>query len=355
MFLKIGLFTCIILQMHSTVKKTTLIFGITGQDGSYLKELLLNKDYIVHGTYRKNSKNNVVHHNKLFLYKCDLTKEKEIFSLIEKIKPDEIYNLGAQSSVAFSFKQPNYTMICNVLGPLYILDAIKKLNLIKKTRLYQASSSEMFGNSNLPFQNENTRFAPGSPYATSKLCAHWLIKNYREAYGIFACNGILFNHESERRGEDFVTRKITKTVARIAHGSEETLYLGNLDIKRDWGYAPDYIEGMWLMLQQDHPDDYVIATGETHSIREFVEEAFSCAGIEITWQGNGDNEQGIDPKSKKILVKTNPEFFRPNEKKTSCGCNKKALSLLKWTPRTTFKELVQKMIYHDLEITNKSK
>lgn len=338
--------------------KKALITGITGQDGSYLAELLLSKGYEVHGIIRRASTFNTKRidhlykdpHNedvRLFLHYGDLTDSSNLNRLIEKIEPDEIYNLAAQSHVKVSFEVPEYTAEVVGLGTLRLLDAIKETGI--KTKFYQASTSELFGG--LPEtapQNERKPFYPRSPYAAAKLYAYWITVNYREAYNIFACNGILFNHESPRRGETFVTRKITMAVANIVKGKQDKLYLGNLNAKRDWGYAGDYVEAMWLMLQQDEPDDYVIATGETHSVREFCEKAFECVGIKIEWAGSGIEEKGIDSKTGRVLVEVDPRYFRPTEVDLLIGDATKAKQKLGWQPKVTFDDLVKMMVESDL-------
>lgn len=338
--------------------KKALITGITGQDGSYLAELLLSKGYEVHGIIRRASTFNTKRidhlykdpHNedvRLFLHYGDLTDSSNLNRLIEKIQPDEIYNLAAQSHVKVSFEVPEYTAEVVALGTLRLLDAIKETGI--KTKFYQASTSELFGGfpETAP-QNEKTPFYPRSPYAAAKLYAYWITVNYREAYNIFACNGILFNHESPRRGETFVTRKITRAVANIVKGKQDKLYLGNLNAKRDWGYAGDYVEAMWLMLQQDEPDDYVIATGEAHSVREFCEKAFEYVGIKIEWVGSGIEEKGIDSKTGRVLVEVDPRYFRPTEVDLLVGDATKARQKLGWQPKVTFDELVRMMVESDL-------
>lgn len=342
----------------SIVAKTALITGITGQDGSYLAEFLLEKGYEVHGLIRYTSrlnidliKNLVNPENPLVtLHYGELTDPISITNLIEKVQPDEIYNLAAQSHVQRSFEAPTYTAIANSVGALCILEAIRKLNLQQKVKFYQASTSEMFGKVQEIPQKETTSFYPRSPYGISKLSAHWTTVNYRESYNVFACSGILFNHESPRRGKDFVTRKITCAIARIKNGSTEPISLGNLDAKRDWGYAKDYVEAMWAILQQEQPEDYVIATGETHTVREFIEEAFKVAGIDIAWQGSGLDEIGINKANGNILVKINPEFFRPSEVDLLIGDCTKAKEKLGWKSKTTFKELVKLMVESDLAV-----
>jgi GDPmannose 4,6-dehydratase len=344
-------------------KKKALITGITGQDGSYLLELLLSKGYEVHGIKRRASSFNTqridhlykdIHENdaKLKLHYGDLTDAVNIFTLINKVEPDEIYNLGAQSHVKVSFELPNYTTQVDALGTLNILEAIKASGSIKKTKLYQASTSELFGKAIEFPQNEKTPFCPQSPYATSKLYAYWITKNYRDAYAMFACNGILFNHESPRRGETFISRKISMAVAKILKGQQEELFIGNLDAKRDWGHAKDYVKGMWQMLQQEKPDDFVLATGKSHSVREFVEKAFQTANIEIEWDGDGLNEVGKDKKTGKILVEIDPVYFRPNEVEHLLGDASKAKQMLSWSPEYDFNELVEEMVNSDIKKLN---
>ena len=336
--------------------KKALITGITGQDGSYLAELLLEKGYQVHGLIRRASTFNTsrinhlyqdphIHGVKLHLHYGDLSDSSNLSRLIEKIKPDEIYHLGAQSHVRVSFDIPEYTADVDALGTLRILDAIKDSAI--KTKFYQASSSEMFGKVQEIPQKETTPFYPRSPYGCSKVFAYWITKNYRESYGIFACNGILFNHESPRRGETFVTRKITRGLSRIKLGLEKCLYLGNLEAKRDWGFAGDYVEAMYLMMQQDTPDDYVIATGETHSVREFVEETAKALDIDLKWKGKALKEVGVDKKTGKEIIKIDPRYFRPAEVELLIGDPTKARRKLKWRPRVTFKELVKIMTEAD--------
>ena len=338
--------------------KKALITGITGQDGSYLAELLLEKGYEVHGLIRRASTFNTeridhlyqdphVHGVRLFLHYGDLSDASNISRVIEKIKPDEIYHLGAQSHVRVSFDIPEYTGDVSGLGTLRILDAIRDAGI--KTKFYQASSSEMFGLVQEVPQKETTPFYPRSPYGCAKVYGYWITKNYRESYNLFACNGILFNHESPRRGETFVTRKITRGLARIKLGLDDMLYLGNLDAKRDWGYAKDYVEAMWLMLQVDKPDDYVVATNETHSVREFVEKSAKHLGFDIVWQGKGVDEIGKDKNTGKIIIKIDPKYFRPAEVDLLIGDYSKAKSLLKWEPKTKFEELVKIMTDADFE------
>lgn len=339
-------------------EKTALISGITGQDGSYLTELLLGKGYEVHGIIRRSSSfntfridhiyNNREYLNKrFFLHYGDLTDSSNLNRLVEKIKPAEIYNLGAQSHVQVSFEVPEYTAEVDGIGTLRFLDAIKETGI--KTKFYQASTSELYGKAQEVPQTEKTPFYPRSPYAAAKLYAYWIVVNYREAYNVFASNGILFNHESERRGKTFVTRKITVAASKIVLGLQEKLYLGNLDSKRDWGYAPEYVEGMWRILQADEPDDYVLATNETHSIREFVEETFNVLGDEIYWKGNGIDEKGYLKSSGKEVVAVDPRYFRPTEVDLLIGDPAKAKSKLGWKPKVTFKELVRIMAEADFE------
>jgi GDPmannose 4,6-dehydratase len=340
-------------------KKTALITGITGQDGSYLAELLLEKGYEVHGIVRRSSTFNtgrIDHifqdpHTKkanLFLHYGDLTDSSNLSRLIETIQPDEIYNLGAQSHVRVSFDMPEYTGDVVGLGTLRLLDAIRESGV--KTKIYQASSSEMYGMVQKVPQDEDTPFYPRSPYGVAKVYGFWITKNYRESYNLFACNGILFNHESPRRGETFVTRKITRGLARIKLGVEETLYLGNLDAKRDWGYAKDYVEGMWLMLQQDTPDDYVLATNETHTVREFVEESARILKYQLEWRGEGINEEGYDKKTGKVIIKIDEKYFRPAEVDLLIGDYSKAKEKLGWSPKVTFQELAKIMTDADYDL-----
>ncbi|MHB9094424.1 MAG: GDP-mannose 4,6-dehydratase [Eubacteriales bacterium] len=344
--------------------KTALITGITGQDGAYLAELLLNKGYQVHGVKRRASLFNtdrIDHlyqdpHEKnrnFFLHYGDLTDSTNLIRIIQEVQPDEIYNLAAQSHVQVSFETPEYTANADALGTLRLLEAIRILGLADKTRFYQASTSELYGKVQEIPQSEKTPFYPRSPYAVAKLYSYWITVNYREAYNIFGCNGILFNHESPLRGETFVTRKITRAIARIKLGLQEKIYLGNMNAKRDWGHAADYVEAMWLILQQDKPDDYVIATGETHSVREFVELAFAQVGIEMVWQGAGISEQGVDKASGKVLVEVDPRYFRPTEVELLLGDSSKAKQQLGWEPKVTFQELVQTMVDSDLKEAQK--
>ena len=341
------------------MSKVALITGITGQDGSYLTELLLEKGYEVHGIIRRHStisttridplfENPEIGNKKLFLHYGDLTDSSNLNRLLEKIKPDEIYNLAAQSHVAVSFEVPEYTAEATGVGTLRLLDAIKENGL--KCRFYQASTSELFGG--LPGtapQSEKTPFYPKSPYGVAKLYSYWITVNYRESYDLFACNGILFNHESPRRGETFVTRKITRAVASIMAGKQEKLSLGNMDAKRDWGFAGDYVEGMWRILQQEKPGDYVLATNETHTVREFVELAFKEVGVELEWQGTGVDEKGIDKKTGKVLVDVNPKYFRPAEVELLWGDSTKAEKELGWKRKVSFKGLVSMMVDSDMK------
>lgn len=340
------------------VKKTALITGITGQDGSYLAELLLEKGYDVHGIIRRSSTFNTSRidhifqdphesHKRLFLHYGDMSDSSNISRLIEKIKPDEIYNLAAQSHVRVSFDIPEYTGDVVALGTLRLLDAIRESGI--KTKFYQASSSEMFGLVQHVPQTEETPFYPRSPYGVAKVYGYWITKNYRESYNLFTCNGILFNHESPRRGETFVTRKITRGLARIKLGLDGTLYLGNLEAKRDWGYAKDYVEGMWLMLQQDTPDDYILATNETHSVREFVELSAKALGFNLEWRGKGLEEEGFDAKTGKVLVRIDPVYFRPAEVDLLIGDYSKAKTKMGWEPKVTFEELAKLMVTEDLK------
>jgi len=382
------------------MKKKALITGITGQDGSYLAEFLLEKGYEVHGLIRRSSSFNTkrIDHLykdphekgvKLFLHYGDLTDSTNLINLIQQIQPDEIYNLAAQSHVKVSFETPEYTANADAVGTLRLLEAIRILGLTDKVKFYQASTSELYGKVQEIPQKETTPFYPRSPYAAAKLYSYWITVNYREAYGIFACNGILFNHESPRRGETFVTRKITRAATRILLGTQEKLYLGNLNAKRDWGYAPEYIKAMWLMLQQPEPDDYVIATNETHSVREFCEETFKNLGIEISWEGKGINEKGIiekidmeiikeklhaisekedlskiykqeisevfdkiknNLKPGKVIIEVDPRYFRPTEVDILIGDYSKAKEKLGWEPKVKFKELVKIMVDNDLRL-----
>ena len=335
------------------MRKVALITGIRGQDGAYLAKFLLEKGYEVWGADRRSGDNSSWRLKELGIEKdikyiyLDLLEFSNILRVIEKVKPDEVYNLAAQSFVGVSFEQPILTAEVDAIGPLRILEAIRTVK--PDTKFYQASTSEMFGKVREIPQKEDTPFYPRSPYGVAKVFGHWITVNYREAYNIFACSGILFNHESPLRGLEFVTRKITYTLARIKYGLADKLILGNLDAKRDWGYAPEYVEAMWLMLQQSQPDDYVIATGETHTVREFVEEAAKIAGFEIEWEGKGLNEKGIDKKSGKVIVEVSEEFYRPAEVDILIGDPTKAKLKLGWQPRTKFKDLVRIMMEADLK------
>ncbi len=346
--------------------KTALITGITGQDGSYLAEFLLEKGYEVYGLFRRGSTNTserIAHlleekareNKKLNLVYGDMTDSMNLVRLILQIKPHEIYNLAAQSHVAVSFEEPEYTANADGIGVLRILEAVRIAGLTKTTRIYQASTSELYGKvAEIP-QKETTPFHPRSPYAVAKLYGYWMTKHYREAYGMYAVNGILFNHESERRGETFVTRKITLGVANILAGKQKKLLLGNLNAKRDWGYAKDYVECMWMMLQQEVAEDFVIATGETRTVREFVTAAFKTAGIEIQWEGEGIEEKGVDKATGNVLVEVSPEFFRPAEVDLLLGDPTKAKTVLGWNPRkTSFEELVNIMTQHDIALVQNS-
>lgn len=351
--------------------KVALITGITGQDGSFLAEFLIEKGYEVHGVMRRSSSFNTsriehlyfdewvrdMHRDRLInLHYADMTDSSSLIRIIQTTKPDEIYNLAAQSHVKVSFDVPEYTAETDAVGTLRLLEAVRILGLEKKTKIYQASTSELFGLVQEVPQRETTPFYPRSPYGVAKLYGFWITKNYRESYNMFAVNGILFNHESERRGETFVTRKITIAVARIAQNEQDKLYLGNLNSMRDWGYAKDYVECMWLMLQHDTPEDFVIATGEMHSVREFCTYAFAEAGINLRWEGEGVNEKGIDIATGRILVEVDPKYFRPAEVELLLGDPSKAKSLLGWNPRkTSFEELVRLMVRHDIKFVKKLK
>jgi GDPmannose 4,6-dehydratase len=336
-----------------------LITGITGQDGSYLAEMLLEKGYEVHGIVRRSSSFNTQRiegiyqdpheaERRLFLHYGDLNDASSMNRILRVVNPDEIYNLGAQSHVKVSFDTPEYTGEVTGLGATRLLEAIRELQI--RPRIYQASSSEMFGLVQEVPQRETTPFYPRSPYGVAKVYAYWMTVNYREAYGLYAVNGILFNHESPRRGETFVSRKITRAVGRIRHGLQDRVYLGNLDARRDWGYARDYVEAMWLMLRQDAPEDYVIATGETHTVREFCERAFARAGIEVAWEGEGLHERGIDRATGNVVVEIDPRYLRPTEVDLLLGDAGKARRQLGWTPKTSFAKLVELMADHDLEL-----
>ncbi len=337
--------------------KKAFITGVTGQDGSYLAEYLLEKNYEVHAIIRRSSVfttqriDHLLSHTNFNTYHGDLADSSNLHTLLSRIKPDEIYNLGAQSHVAVSFEVPEYTAEVDAVGTIRLLDAIKDLG--QKPRFYQASTSELFGG--LPEtapQSEKTPFYPKSPYGAAKLYSYWVTVNYREAYGLYACNGILFNHESPRRGETFVTKKITKAAARISQGKQEILTLGNLDAKRDWGYAKDYVECMWLMLQQDRPDDYVIASGETYTVRQFAELAFEEVGIHLRWHGSGVNEKGIDERTGQVRVAVDPRYFRPAEVELLWGDPSKARTQLGWEPKTSIRDLVRMMVNYDLKYDN---
>lgn len=344
------------------MSKRALITGITGQDGSYLAELLLEKDYEVHGVIRRSSSFNTgrIDHiyndpkfagSKFFLHYGDVTDTSNINRLLEKIEPHEVYNLAAQSHVKVSFEVPEYTAEVDAVGTLRFLDAIRETGIT--TRFYQASTSELFGKVQEIPQTEKTPFYPRSPYGVAKLYGFWIIVNYREAYNIYACNGILFNHESPRRGETFVTRKITMAAAKIKLGLQEKLTLGNLNSKRDWGYAPEYVEGMWRMLQQESPEDFVLATGETHEVRTFVNAAFNELGIELRWEGEGAAEQGIDTKTGKVLVAVDPKYYRPTEVELLIGDARKAKQKLGWEAKTKFADLARLMAKADLELVKR--
>lgn len=340
--------------------KKALITGITGQDGSYLAELLISKNYEVHGIVRRSSVSNteridhLIAENAVTLHDGDLSDSSSIIRIVNEVRPDEIYNLAAQSHVQVSFDAAEYTGDVDALGVLRILEAVHMLGMDKTCRIYQASTSELFGKVEECPQSETTPFHPYSPYAVAKQYGYWMIKQYREAYGMFACNGILFNHESERRGENFVTRKITMAAGRIACGLQDHLELGNLNALRDWGYAKDYVECMWLMLQQDKPDDFVIATGVQHTVREFTELAFANNGIKIKWQGNGIDEKGYDAKTGKMLVCVNPKWFRPTDVVNLLGDPTKARTVLGWDPlKTSYEELCAIMSRHDRQLAEK--
>jgi GDPmannose 4,6-dehydratase len=341
------------------MKKVALITGVTGQDGAYLAELLLSKEYDVHGIKRRSSLFNTDRIDHLYqdphesdrrfvLHYGDMTDSSSLIRIIQQVQPDEIYNLAAQSHVAVSFEEPEYTANSDALGALRVLEAIRILGLEKKTRFYQASTSELYGLVQETPQKETTPFYPRSPYAVAKLYAYWITVNYREAYGIYACNGILFNHESPVRGETFVTRKITRALARIKLGLQDCLYLGNINAKRDWGHAKDYVEMQWLMLQQDHAEDFVIATGVQYSVREFVEVAADEIGLKISWKGEGVDEKGFDVNGK-CIVSIDPRYFRPTEVESLLGDASKAREKLGWTPKITFKELVSEMMREDMK------
>lgn len=342
------------------MNKVALITGITGQDGAYLAEFLLKRGYTVHGIKRRSSLFNTERVDHLYrdpheqdvkfvMHYGDLTDATNLIRIIQEVQPHEIYNLAAQSHVQVSFETPEYTANSDALGTLRLLEALRILNLAHKTRFYQASTSELYGLVQETPQKETTPFYPRSPYAVAKMYAYWITVNYREAYGMYGCNGILFNHESPIRGETFVTRKITRAVARISIGLQDKLYLGNLSAKRDWGYAGDYVKAMWLMLQQEKPEDFVIATGETHEVREFVELAFQSVGITIHWRGSGVAEEGVDAATGRVLVAVDPRYFRPTEVDLLLGDPTKAKAKLGWEPTVTFRELVDRMVAADLK------
>jgi len=345
-------------------KKVALVTGITGQDGAYLAEFLLSKGYVVHGLKRRSSLFNTdridhlyqdphVDNRNFVLHYGDLTDSTSLIRVIQQTQPDEIYNLAAQSHVAVSFESPEYTANADAIGTLRILEAIRILGLEKKTRFYQASTSELFGKVQEVPQKETTPFYPRSPYACAKLYAYWITVNYREAYGIYACNGILFNHESPIRGETFVTRKITRALARIKLGLQDRLYLGNMDAKRDWGHAKDYVEMQWLMLQQDEPEDFVIANGKQYSVREFVEAAANCVDINVEWTGSGTDEKGINKATGDVIVEVDPRYFRPTEVDTLLGDPSKAKEKLGWVPKITFEQMVKEMVEKDINIAER--
>jgi len=348
----------------SESKKVALITGITGQDGSYLAELLLEKGYEVHGIKRRASSFNTdrIDHlyrdpheagRKFILHYGDLTDSTNLIRIIQEVQPDELYNLAAQSHVAVSFETPEYTANCDALGTLRLLEAIRILGLEKKTKFYQASTSELFGKVQEIPQKETTPFYPRSPYAVAKMYSYWICVNYREAYGIYACNGILFNHESPVRGETFVTRKITRAVARIKLDLQEKLFLGNLESRRDWGHAKDYVKMQWLMLQQDEPEDFCISTGVQYSVRDFVDAAFKEVGISVRWEGSGVEEKGVNEASGKVLVEVDPRYFRPTEVETLLGDSSKAREKLGWTPEITLEDMVAEMVREDLKIAER--
>jgi GDPmannose 4,6-dehydratase len=346
---------------EQAIKKKALITGITGQDGAYLAELLLKKGYEVHGVKRRASTFNTARvdhlheepnqpNRRFFLHHGDLTDSSSLMHILQKVRPDEVYNLGAQSHVAVSFEEPEYTANSDALGAMRLLEGIRTLGLRETTRFYQASTSELFGQVRETPQRETTPFYPRSPYGVAKLYAYWITVNYREAYGLFACNGILFNHESPIRGETFVTRKITRALARIKLGQKDCLYLGNLNARRDWGHARDFVEAQWLMLQQPQAEDFVIATGEQHSVREFVEAAGEEMGLRIVWRGQGVDEHGLDADTQKVIVRIDPRYFRPAEVETLLGDASLARQKLGWSPRTSFAELVREMAEADLRL-----
>jgi GDPmannose 4,6-dehydratase len=353
------------LEEGEYVDKVALITGVTGQDGAYLSNLLLRKGYVVHGVKRRSSLFNTARiddlyedlhreHPRFFLHYGDLTDSCNLIRIIQETCPDEIYNLAAQSHVKVSFETPEYTANADGIGALRVLEAIRILGLEKKTRFYQASTSELYGRAAEIPQTENTPFYPRSPYAAAKLYAYWITVNYREAYGLFASNGILFNHESELRGETFVTRKITRAAAGIAHGRQDRLWLGNLNAKRDWGHAEDYVEAMWRILGHDKPDDFVIASGETRSVREFAQAAFRYAGMDIEWRGEGICEKGVDMKTGRVLIEVDPRYFRPTEVDLLLGDPSKAERLLGWKRKVSFDELVRRMVEYDMRSADKN-
>lgn len=344
--------------------KKALITGVTGQDGAYLSEFLLKKGYEVHGIKRRSSSFNTqridhlyqdphVSNKRFILHYGDLTDTSNLVRILQEVQPDEIYNLGAQSHVQVSFEVPEYTADTVGMGTLRLLEAIRILGMEKKVRMYQASTSELFGKVQEVPQKETTPFYPRSPYAVAKLYGYWIVVNYRESYGMYACNGILFNHESPIRGETFVTRKVTRAAARIKLGLQDKLYMGNIDSKRDWGFAGDYVELMWLMLQQDKPDDYVMATGITTTVREFITMAFKEAGINLKWEGTGINEKGLDTETGKVVVEIDPRYFRPAEVELLIGDPSKAKEKLGWTPRVQLPELVKMMVENDIKLAEK--
>jgi GDPmannose 4,6-dehydratase len=355
-------------KVHETpggfVQRTALITGITGQDGAYLAELLLERGYLVHGIKRRASLFNTdridhlyqdphIAHRNLILHYGDLTDATNLIRVIQEVQPDEIYNLAAQSHVAVSFETPEYTANADGLGTLRMLEAIRLLGLTKRTRFYQASTSELYGRVQEVPQRETTPFSPRSPYAVAKLYAYWITVNYREAYGIYAVNGILFNHESPVRGETFVSRKITRALARICAGLEQCLYLGNLDARRDWGHARDYVRAQWLMLQQPEPEDFVIATGDQHSVRDFIARAADCLGIRIEWRGAGLDEAGLDADTGRVIVRVDPRYFRPTEVDTLVGDASNARAKLGWKPEISFTELVAEMVAMDVALAER--
>ncbi len=358
---KISLLILFVMTLYGYAGKKALIFGVTGQDGSYLSELLLEKGYEVHGVTRGTSSNNTSRinhlyqdwnndHGSFFLHQADLVDGLSIVALLQKIHPDEIYNLAAQSDVKLSFDISEYTADVDALGVLRILEAIRSLGWEDHVKFYQASTSELYGCTQESPQKESTPFHPRSPYGVAKLYGYWITKQFREAYGLFCCNGILYNHESPRRGEKFLTRKVSQAVARIHLGIQDVLYIGNLDAKRDWGHAKDYVEGMWMMLQKETPEDYILATCEAHSVREFIERAFEVIGIHIVWQGTKENEVGVNKATGKIFVKIDPVYYRPVEPNCLVGDYSKAKKELGWEPKTRFNELVQEMVVEDIKL-----